>query len=349
MGGIDMGKGIPWTDEEKEIIIKFSLVKSKDEMKCLLPNRTWKAIRHMGLKLGLKLKDDYDPIPKNELFKIIDDVNHMKCKSCRRYLPANVVYYPRDNSCRLGFRSICKECKGENFGLAKSNNWTDEELEILSIHYPTRTNREIQKEFMPNRDVELINKKASSLGLHKTDETVLRAKRESYTEEWKQKISKTKKESGIHKGENNPMYGSHRIGSLNPNWQGGITELYEHLRRNLTQWKKDSMEQCGYKCILTGERFDDIHHLYGFQNIVDDTLRELNIRLEPNIGNYTDEELYMITDKCIEIHYRYPLGVCLKAEIHSLFHSLYTNRNNTPEQFYEFIDRWNNGEFKEVC
>lgn len=99
-------KGELWTDEDKQIVFDNFLVKTKEQMLELFPNRTWKAIRHVGSKQGLKLTNNYEVIPKQELFKEISGIEHMKCKSCRRYLPFSTTHYPKDKNCRLGFRSI---------------------------------------------------------------------------------------------------------------------------------------------------------------------------------------------------------------------------------------------------
>lgn len=54
----------------------------------------------------------------------------------------------------------------------------------------------------------------------------------------------------------------------------------------------------------------------------------------------------MLSEKIIEIHFRHPLGVCLKENVHQLFHQIYGQTNNTPEQFYEFVDRINSGDIQ---
>jgi len=137
-------------------------------------------------------------------------------------------------------------------------------------------------------------------------------------------------------------------GENNPNWQGGITQLYEFLRRSLLQWKNDSIINCNYKCVLSGDRFNDIHHLYSFESIIKDTLLETNLELKSNISHYSQDELLLLSDKCLEIHYRHPLGVCLKQNIHILFHNLYGYKNNNEKQFEEFKQRYNNGEFHKL-
>lgn len=137
-------------------------------------------------------------------------------------------------------------------------------------------------------------------------------------------------------------------GENNPNWQGGISQLYNYLRRSLLQWKNDSMSNCKYKCVLSNEKFHVIHHLYAFENIIQDTLLETNLELKSDISYYTQEELLLLSDKCLEIHYRHPLGVCLKENIHKLFHDLYGYGNNTPEQFEEFKRRYDIGEFNNI-
>lgn len=130
-------------------------------------------------------------------------------------------------------------------------------------------------------------------------------------------------------------------------WKGGVTNLREYLHnRVITEWKLRSMENSNYKCVITGDKFKDIHHLYSFHKILQETLKELGITVLDKINNYTKEELDLISKKCLEIHWRYPLGVCLRRDVHKLYHSIYGN-DNTPEQFDEFKCRFTKGEFNE--
>lgn len=127
-----------------------------------------------------------------------------------------------------------------------------------------------------------------------------------------------------------------RKGKNHPNWKGGISSLQEYLRKKINQWKLDSMNASNYKCVVTGDKFDDIHHLYSFHLILEEVLEELNLDIRCNISEYTNDELTKIEDKTIELHNRYPLGVCLRKDIHTLFHNIFGTSNNTTEQFEEF-------------
>jgi hypothetical protein len=118
-------------------------------------------------------------------------------------------------------------------------------------------------------------------------------------------------------------------------WKNGKNNIADYLRKNINIWKLDSMKESNYKCVVTGEKFDAIHHLYSFNKIVDETIEELGLEAHKTIGEYTDSELQDIRNKCLEIHYRYPLGVCLSEDVHRKYHSKY-GFDNTPEQFYEF-------------
>lgn len=131
-------------------------------------------------------------------------------------------------------------------------------------------------------------------------------------------------------------------------YNGGFTALSTHLRSVILPWVKDSMEKCSFKCILTKEgRNWNVHHLYGFNLIVKEVLELLKINLRKHVFDYTEEEITLINNKCLQLHYEYGLGVCIREDLHTLFHSLYGKGDNTPEQFYEFIDRYKAGEFNE--
>lgn len=104
------------------------------------------------------------------------------------------------------------------------------------------------------------------------------------------------------------------------------------------KWKFDSLKEHNFKCFITNTYgFLDVHHLYGFNFILNETLNELFLPIKPIIGDYTKEELDLIEKRCLELHYEYGLGVPLLSNIHKDFHNIYGYGDNTPKQFYEFI------------
>jgi hypothetical protein len=132
-------------------------------------------------------------------------------------------------------------------------------------------------------------------------------------------------------------------GSKSHLWKGGASGLTYYLRERIGQWKADSIKSCNGRCVLSGtSKKIEIHHLYSFSSIIDETLIELNLDRKENVGDYTEEELTAIENKCIEIHYRHPLGVCLRKDIHRDFHSIYGKDNTTEIQFKEFVANYHN-------
>ena len=130
-------------------------------------------------------------------------------------------------------------------------------------------------------------------------------------------------------------------GEKGSNWQGGKNSLSCFLLKSIKQWKKDSIANSNYCCELCGDghRFNDVHHLYNFYNIVTDALNILNLDRRKTVGDYKEEELSIIADKVVELHYSHLYGVPLCRYHHKNFHHYYGISNNTPEQFYEYRER----------
>lgn len=170
----------------------------------------------------------------------------------------------------------------------------------------------------------------------------------SYNCQYKHQTTKT-----ITSFKNNPNCGkckriemSKRFSGENGiNWKGGTTQIKKFLQKKISAWKKESAKQCSFRCVITGDSFDEIHHLYSFSNIIRDCFEELDLVIYNDISKYSNEELNLIIEKINEIHNRHPLGVCLRKDIHILFHSLYGMDGETTENdFCDFVDKINNGE-----
>jgi hypothetical protein len=138
-------------------------------------------------------------------------------------------------------------------------------------------------------------------------------------------------------------------GENNCNWKGGVSQLNDFLRTCITDWKKSTLKNCGYKCVLTNKKSDLIvHHLYGFDLIVKELMDIVQISMKQLVNEYSEIELQIIKDVLIQLHNKYGYGVVLSTYVHKLFHSIYGFGNNTPEQFKEFKQKYKNGEFNEI-
>lgn len=135
-----------------------------------------------------------------------------------------------------------------------------------------------------------------------------------------------------------------RKGSGHPLWNGGTSYLSPLVKGNMLEWRKQSIENSGCRCIITGDYFNAVHHLYAFNMILDEALSNLNLLNKKVCSEYTEDEIIEIIEECKRLHEIYPLGVCLRKDVHILFHQLYGMRNNTPDQFYDFADKVYSGE-----
>lgn len=136
-----------------------------------------------------------------------------------------------------------------------------------------------------------------------------------------------------------------RIGEGNHAWNGGVSKIHKYLRRNITQWKLDSAKACNYKCVLTGEKFDDIHHRHAFPHIVDEVFLNLGFDKLSNIGDYSQSQIEKLNEELENVHSKYGLGLCLKEGVHLLFHKTYGFGGNTVEQWNEFEADFKDGKY----
>lgn len=120
-------------------------------------------------------------------------------------------------------------------------------------------------------------------------------------------------------------------------WNGGVTDITRYLRGKIYYWKTNTLKRYNFKCNITGVSENIvIHHLYGFDQILQETMESLKIPIYEQINQYTDIELKLIEDKCLELHSNYGLGVCLCDNEHKKFHSMFGYGNNTKEQYEKF-------------
>jgi transposase len=231
-------------------------------------------------------------------------------------------------------------------GLQKVFPWTDVEIKILKNNYEKISLDEIQK-LIPNRNrnsiIAYANRRLGLVSVLTWRDEDIQFIRDNWTfmsDIDMSKILNRTFRSVKAKRENMRL--------LRLPEKGVYDSLSEYIRKRNKQWRTDSIRNCNFQCYLTGQRFKAIHHIYGFNLILKETLSLLDIDIKDNFNDYNDEELKMITDKFFKIQATYPLGMCLREDIHKLFHSVYGYGNNTNEQWFEFEKDYKDGKYNDL-
>lgn len=224
--------------------------------------------------------------------------------------------------------------KAHVLGIHQKEAWTFEEDAKLRKIYSVYDMSKICNEF-PNRSYGSIIQRALLLGLsYKTTWTdeelqfLIDNHRIMSDEEIAGHLGRTK-DSVRGKRFQEKLY--------HPVSPGVYNYLSEYIRKRNKEWKQRSVKQCNYKCAITGKRFQEIHHLYGMNKILQETLQDLNYYEDVSIKELSDDDLNVILNHFYKVQDTYPLGICLSKEIHKEFHDCYGYGDNTPEQFEEFL------------
>ena len=70
---------------------------------------------------------------------------------------------------------------------------------------------------------------------------------------------------------------------------------------------------------------------------------------EKEYSDYSQKELEYILEKFLIVHNTYPLGVCVRKDIHSFYHSIYSKCVNNEDQWNEFVKDYKSGKYdKEI-
>lgn len=314
-----------WTKEEIEWLKDNYGMQSWEVLTNTL-SRKKDDIIHKAYKLGVKRNnvknsayaDEEDDILKKYYKEMsLNDIRN-------KYLP-----YRTEGSLR---------CRVIRLGLIKRHSWSDEELEILMNNYKTHTIAELVL-LLPNHSRISIYNKIVDLELF--DAPMYR-----YTDEQKDFIkdnfmTMTDAEIGrvLNRSAGSIKEYRRKLGCLRVNkHESNYKDITRFIQRRNIDWKKASMEACGYKCVVTGGEFDDIHHLYSKNMIIQETLDYYNLDDSFDINEVSEDFRNEFLKTFEMLQSKYPLGVCLTRDLHKQFHIRYGFGDNTPEQFEEFLN-----------
>lgn len=228
--------------------------------------------------------------------------------------------------------------------------WTDEEIDILKKNYSELPIYELCV-LLPNRNKAMIIAKARQYNLQSYTKLQQLWKNEEIQfiyNHWETLSDKSMADCidrtpKAIKAKRNEL-GLYRSDPNEVNYES----LQKFLRGQLQQWKNKSMEQCDYQCVLTGSKEFEIHHKYSFSPIVNEFLNKYPEYADKSIDDYSQEDLFLITERFQEIHDKYPLGVCVDKKLHLLFHTIYGKTLNTPKQWDAFYDNYKNGKYDNI-
>lgn len=231
---------------------------------------------------------------------------------------------------------IQKICEPRRF------KWTDAENKMLINLYSNIAIDELI-DYFPNRTRDAIIIHANKLGLkayveHKEySEYENNFIRDNYLNMSDEDIGKALNRSRQSVKNHRNEMGIHRVQKYNINYESASV----YVRRHIQEWKKESMQNCGFRCVVTGGRFDEIHHLVSLNIILEAVYKRLDLDFETfNVNAITEEERRKFLDEVKIEQSKYPLGVCLRKDIHAEFHNYYGYGNNTEKQFYEFVEKY---------
>ena len=243
-----------------------------------------------------------------------------------KYLPHRTVSAITNHAYELGLR------RGRT-------PWSKFEDEILLNNFKNMSHADIQS-LLPNRSYNAIYNRIRKLGLRGgvfckyTEDEISFIKNNFKT------MSDAEIAKHLNKAPASIKEYRRKLG-IRRKPEGEITHyasVERFLHRNNERWRCDSMNKCGYRCVVTGAPFDVIHHLFGKNMIIKETFDEIGIPYDFDINTCGEDKRQAFLGQFISVQSRYPLGVCLTKEMHKLFHKRYGYGYNTPEQFYEFVN-----------
>jgi len=227
--------------------------------------------------------------------------------------------------------------------------WTEKETKILMQNYSYIPFDDLMK-LLPNRTKDMINNKAKRCNLLSYQKITSKWK------DWEVEYIQTNWflipdviiAKNIGRTQRAVKWKREQMGLYRQNFESfSYPTISKYLRGQNQQWKKESMENCNYKCVLTDSKSFEIHHLYGVSNIINDIFDLYPKYKDKSFKDYSEKDLSFLLTEFLRIQSLYPLGVCVDKKLHVLFHSMYGQYFNTPEQWYRFCEDYKKGVYEE--
>lgn len=315
-------KSNKYTDEDIEFLKEYYPKGDWDTILKRFPNYNKNTISSIASKHKIKAEAFFSNRWTKEELDILE-----------KYYPSGDIDKIQELLPNRTYKSITTKAK--RLGLRSREYWSEEEDILLKKLYDNTKIDDILKYF-PNRTRNSIILHANNIGLRNVVK-YSKEEEEFIINNWKflsdKEIGKELKNRSGHTIQAKRL----QLGLLRITDGISYSDLSEYVRTNNADWKRRSMENCGFKCRITGKRFDAIHHIHGLNLILKETLYNLNINPKYDMNDYSEEELINILSEFRKVQDTYPIGVCLCSEVHNEFHRKYGYGNNTQSQWEEFL------------
>lgn len=315
-----------WTDEAKEKFIQMYPTASMEDMMKDFPVKE-KTIIAKACELKVKRKNVANSkYTEDEDMILLDGIhNKMIVSEIQKRIPWRTVSSIQSRLCQISDD--------------KRQYWSEEEDELLRSVYEVLP-LDDTVELFPNRTRNAIITRAVKLNLHAYVDTNYYSEQEeifilkNYQNMSDDALANVLGRSRFSIKNHRVLMGIYRKQKANINYEN----VYIYARRHNKQWKQDSMINCSFRCVVTGARFDEIHHLVSLNTILNNVYSRLDIDKETfDINELNKQQRDEFMDVAYEEQSKYPLGVCLCKDVHCQFHNQYGYGNNTIAQFEEFL------------
>ena len=312
-----------WTDEDTKKLMEVYPTGDWNLISSVFPNRSRESLYCQASKLKIR-SDNYfwTEHDKNILINL--------------YYNTDVQYIQTILDHEYTIKQIQNQAK--KMGLKKRQPWSEHEIAVLMDKYKSVGAIGVA-DLLPGRSNRAIIGKAMSLGLrcecYWTEEEV-----EFLVNNWP-KMSDEEIARKLGRGIKGVSDKRRSLGLYFPKNNITYYDIDDFIRHHNYEWKKLSMVNCNYKCLITGGSDFEVHHTYSFNLILKEAMLD-DRWISKEINDYTSDELKLLLAIFFEYQSKYPLGVCVSVDYHRKFHSIYGNRANTPEQWNEFLNTYIN-------
>lgn len=232
--------------------------------------------------------------------------------------------------------------KAVSIGLATSRKWSTEEIKILIDNYSSKPMSDVLR-MLPGRSQHSILGKAKSLDLKsyfylnrvytKEDEEYLK---NNYLNKSNDELAKI-----LNRSPNGIAQHLFVLKLYRPREKSGYNSISEYIRGRLIPWIKQVKRDNNFTCSITGTRSKIIiHHIRGFNLILDEAIEKIDFPIYDSINDYSDKQLDELFHTFYDLQELYKNYICLTESVHKQFHSIYGYGNNTEDQWCEFVNTY---------